>query len=455
MANIADGFLTISLNKASKLNKGVFEEVINNLKNNGLFTYGGDCDITFNEERKEIQVGFSGRWSCDSCWEWINNELSDGKNNKELSSEARTLLINSEIDGYSYEWGTQYRDRVEKKSGAKKLNQYYHTKLDSEWPEVLEIINAYNLNQGDSKSFNGTVKITLREKSEEGKYLFEINGVEDYIILIDKASGQVEFSYDDALFINKKFDSIKKILDGIKNSDLEQDRGVDTWDGNGETIDDLIGDIDEFYELIEDYTVEKDDEEAEKEDEIEYLVENFHFNLNEDQKKCNEILKILEKINAFDLKKGDALDYGSNLLITLCEKSKEEHLFKIKKKLGKIVQDIPHNTPAECVLYILVHKTFLQFNGSKLEYNFYPEDDINYANLVDFWFRRKKLSNDFLAFLIKEKKDFTYKELSEEFKCDPGEAGGICRDLINEGQIERTKFIDKESGKIYWKYWKK
>ena len=76
-------------------------------------------------------------------------------------------------------------------------------------------------------------------------------------------------------------------------------------------------------------------------------------------------MKILEKINAFDLKKGDALDYGSNLLITLCEKSKEEHLFKIKKKSGKIVKDIL-DMPAECVLYILVHKTFLQFNGSKL-----------------------------------------------------------------------------------------
>ena len=49
------------------------------------------------EERKEIQVGFSGRWSCDSCWEWIENEISDGQNNVELSLEAKTILLFSPV----------------------------------------------------------------------------------------------------------------------------------------------------------------------------------------------------------------------------------------------------------------------------------------------------------------------------------------------------------------------
>ena len=108
MANIASGFLLINLDKDSELNKSAVDEIINNLENNNLFTYGGNCDATFIKEDRSIHLGFSGRWTCDSCWEWIENEISDGQNNVELSLEARTLLMWSEIFGGSYEFGVRY-----------------------------------------------------------------------------------------------------------------------------------------------------------------------------------------------------------------------------------------------------------------------------------------------------------------------------------------------------------
>ena len=129
MANIASGFLSINFDKDSELKKSVVDEILNNLENNYLFTYGSNCDANFNMENRAIDLGFTGRWTCDSCWEWIENEISDGQNNVELSLEARNLLLNSEISGGSYEYGTHHRDRVEKKNGAKKFERYHHTKL--------------------------------------------------------------------------------------------------------------------------------------------------------------------------------------------------------------------------------------------------------------------------------------------------------------------------------------
>ena len=46
----------------------------------------------------------------------------------------------------------------------KKLDRYNHTKLESEWWEVLEMINAFNLNQGVSQNFGNDVEVySLRE----------------------------------------------------------------------------------------------------------------------------------------------------------------------------------------------------------------------------------------------------------------------------------------------------
>ena len=248
MANIANGFLSINLDKNSELNKSAVDEIIDNLENNNHFTYCGDCEGSFNEEDRVIDLIFNGRWSCDSCWEYIENEISDEQSDKELNSEARNLLLNSEISGGSYEYGSQYRDRVSKKKGAKKFDRYNHTKLESEWPEVLDIINAYDLNKGDSQNFGNDVEINLCDKSEEEQYLFKIiGGVGGCILLIDKESEQVEFFSDIDEFTGSE--SINEILEGLESEDLEQEEEPEEWFGNGELIDDLIGENDEYFVL--------------------------------------------------------------------------------------------------------------------------------------------------------------------------------------------------------------
>ena len=120
MANIANGSLSIYLDKDSELNKIAVDEIINNLESNNHFTYCGldGFNAIFYEETREIDLSFTGRSSCDSCWEWIENEISDGQDNLELSLEARTLLLNSEISGGSFLYGC-YRDRIYKKKVLK------------------------------------------------------------------------------------------------------------------------------------------------------------------------------------------------------------------------------------------------------------------------------------------------------------------------------------------------
>ena len=257
MANIASGYLSINLDKDSELNKSAVDEIINNLENNNHFTYGSlnGINAIFNEEDRTLALDFCGRWSCDSCWEWIENELSDAKDNKELNPEARTLLINSEIIGGSFEFGEPYKDRVTKKKGAKKLDIYYHTKLKSEWWEVLEIINAYNLNQGDSQNFGNGVEVTLCEKSESEKYLFKIvGGAGGFIVLYDKSVEEDNPQPVIFLDINKELEelSINEIIEGLESGDLEQDEDAEYFYISGELKDDLIGHIDKFFELEED-----------------------------------------------------------------------------------------------------------------------------------------------------------------------------------------------------------
>jgi len=249
MADIADGYLEIIFDKTSELNKSAVNEIISNLESNNHFTYCGDCQGFFNEEDRAIEFNFNGRWSCDSCWEWIENEISDKKNYKELNSEARIILLNSEISGGSFLYGC-YRDRVYKKKGAKKFDIYNHTKIESDWPETLGILNAYDLNKGDSKNFGilENVKITLCDKSEEEKYLFKVvGGVGGCILLIDKKLENIEFFSDIDEFSG--IESIKKILLELEKGDLEQDEAAEDWFGGGELIDDLIGHIDKFFEI--------------------------------------------------------------------------------------------------------------------------------------------------------------------------------------------------------------
>ena len=55
--------------------------------------------------------------------------------------------------------------------------------------------------------------------------------------------------------------------------------------------------------------------------------------------------------------------------------------------------------------------------------------------------------------MTKETKEYTYKELAAEFKCNFEHARRICIKLFTEGKIERTKIVEKV-GRPYFKYWK-
>ena len=247
MANIADGYLEIIFDKTSELNKSAVDEILNTIEKNNHFNYGGDCEGIFNKEERLIDFNFTGRWTCDYCWEWIENQLSDNNNNKELKTEARILLLKAKISGGSFCRGV-YRDRVYKTNGAKELDIYNHMKLDIDWSEALEIIRAYDLNKGDSRNFGINVEITLCDKSEEEKYLFKVVGqVGGCLLLIDKKSDKIEFFSDIDEFTGNA--SIKRILLELERGDLEQNEEPEEWFGKGEMMDDLIGDIDKFFEL--------------------------------------------------------------------------------------------------------------------------------------------------------------------------------------------------------------
>ena len=45
------------------------------------------------------------------------------------------------------------------------------------------------------------------------------------------------------------YESINEILEGIENGDIKQKREPEKWFGNGELIDNLIGEMDNCFEL--------------------------------------------------------------------------------------------------------------------------------------------------------------------------------------------------------------
>ena len=87
---------------------------------------------------------------------------------------------------------------------------------------------------------------------------------------------------------------------------------------------------------------------------------------------------------------------------------------------------------------------------NKEDYSF----NLIYADCCDLLPKKKnELSHKFWKFLTKETKQYTYKELAAEFKCNFEHARRIYIKLFSEGKIQRTKII-KKVGRPYFKYWK-
>ena len=96
------------------------------------------------------------------------------------------------------------------------------------------------------------MEVTLCEKSESEKYLFKIvGGAGGFIVLYDKSFEEDHPQPLIFLDINEGLEelSINEIIEGLESGDLEQDEDAECFYISGELIYDLIGDIDEFFEL--------------------------------------------------------------------------------------------------------------------------------------------------------------------------------------------------------------
>tara|TARA_Y100001968_G_scaffold262064_1_gene250142 strand:- start:747 stop:1511 length:765 start_codon:yes stop_codon:yes gene_type:complete len=252
MANISSGYLFIKFHKNQNVDTKVVNEIISKIENNNHFTYGGTSEGIYDEKSKSLDLSFNGRWSCDTCWDWFMKEMSEASKDKELSEAAQNLLITSIFNGGSHEYGSQYRDKVEKANGERKLKKFIHVFLDEQWPEILDLsyIKAFDLNNKESITYGNDVEIQLLDKSEN-LFLFKVlGGVGGCLLLIHKEKEEVLY-FSDIEDVESESIKIKELIEGIENGEIEQQEDLEDWYGTNELIDDLIGHIEELYDLVE------------------------------------------------------------------------------------------------------------------------------------------------------------------------------------------------------------
>ena len=106
IANIAEGFVTITSDD---------EELLDDLRwkiSEGPFNYGGKADIdAFGKQKGRLDVGFTGRWSCESAWKFFEGLMEDEE------YEYSKALIASEISGSESEEAAGYSREISKQSG--------------------------------------------------------------------------------------------------------------------------------------------------------------------------------------------------------------------------------------------------------------------------------------------------------------------------------------------------
>lgn len=137
---------------------------MSSIKESNLFGYGGDVDIEAGDE--ELNVGFSCACNGDDCWDWIDELLSASS---ALSDQCKEALRSAEIDGYTYEYGCQHRDRVHKPAGMSKLRREQAC-IPDDIVTALKIADAFSLKAEEAKSVSGgTVALLSKEQSEENE----------------------------------------------------------------------------------------------------------------------------------------------------------------------------------------------------------------------------------------------------------------------------------------------
>ena len=159
MANIASGYLSIGIKGEQAIS-----ELGSSIEESGLFSYGGDVDIEAGDE--ELNVGFSCAWNGDDCWNWIDEQLSESS---ALSDSCKEALRNAEINGYTYEYGCQHRDRVHKPAGETKLKRE-QASIPDDIVNALKIADAFSLQPEEAKTVSGgTVTLLSKSQSEENE----------------------------------------------------------------------------------------------------------------------------------------------------------------------------------------------------------------------------------------------------------------------------------------------
>ena len=116
MANISDGWLVVESPKSDFL-----EDLKMKIETSPHFNYGGDCDA--NISKNSLEVGFTGRNTCQNAWNYIIELIEDEE------YEFRKDLISAHLGGSGNDYGTGYSEEILKESGQKEILQ---TDVDSD-----------------------------------------------------------------------------------------------------------------------------------------------------------------------------------------------------------------------------------------------------------------------------------------------------------------------------------
>lgn len=232
MANIASGYLSIGIK-----GEQAASELASSIEESGLFSYGGDADIETGDG--ELNVGFSCAWNGDDCWNWIDEQLSEGST---LSDPCKEALKNAQIDGYTYEYGCQHRDRVHKPAGESNLKRE-QASIPDDIVSALKIADAFSLEPEEARTVSGgTVTLLSKSKSED-------NG-EESIYSFSIACGysmELTLSVNDSTLVNEETEySIVEIE--LEDWDPEDDdEDYDETSMFKEIVDDIVADFDAIY----------------------------------------------------------------------------------------------------------------------------------------------------------------------------------------------------------------
>lgn len=235
MANIASGYLSIAIEPQQAA-----AELADAIRDSRLFSYGGNADIQIG--RGELGVGFSCRWTGDGCWDWLDQQLSESST---LTNTCKEALRNAEVNGYTYEYGCQHRDRVHKPAGESCLIRE-QANIPFDIVTALKITDSFSLSSGEVRLVSGgTVTLLSKDKPQGNKgqciYCFSIIG--GYSMRLTVSINLSTLSGEHTEY---------SILD-VELDDWDPENDDEDYDETSmfkEIVDDIVADCDSIYEKL-------------------------------------------------------------------------------------------------------------------------------------------------------------------------------------------------------------